>query len=600
MELPQSSPLVLGLTEEGEPQRLSSESEGFASFIGFDPERNRLVEINRLGSEENLGAARWRSVTGRLALAKRIHHPSVSLIFDSDTDENGNLFYVTEFIEGEPLVDYLGRFTSLPENLGLHLALQLADTAGYLADFPRLLSTVSLDDFVVTLERGRFLSLRLSHLGFDREDAPVSDAILGAHWIEVVGHLLRHVIDRAPLPNPSLIAAEAAGNGSQLTGPLGDLIARLKSQPGAVAVRELRNLKGTLLKAAGFSEDTEFHQRPEFRAIDDLTQRPAGSLSLLITDSTEFEELTRDRWRLRQDGHPVDDASPFSFQARSPRDPSASLEERGQCYDLILLPPERLVGGTFLPRLNRQMGDPFLKEHPYLVRSRALVCDSAFTLIAAEGINGFSLMSLVTARGDLSPTETAIVLEEIVRLLAHLEGIDIELDRIDPWRLVFHFDTALGEERIRELLTTTPLTAWPPLTTKLRPVTTTDAMVDPEAGSWRYLCRRLGSKSLPALVAWMSSGQEFDRALQANRADTLSFSSIREISVLLEKARDHLDPDNPAHRQRFLEWFTEIANRITNSESASPESGKADSTESGPDLPKRRKGWRRRSPLSAA
>ncbi len=595
MQLPESSPYVLGLNEAGERQRLSGGAGSFVSYVGYDRDRRRLVEINGLGSEESLDRHRWRSLQARLSLAKRLQHPLLSQVLDSDLDEAGELYYVSEFIEGEPLVDYLGRFTHFPRHLGVHLALQLAEATGYLADFPRLLATVALDDFVVTLDRERFLCLRLAHLGFDRDDAPVSDAVLGAHWIETVGQLLRHLLEGQPLPNPSLLAAEAAGTGSLLDGPLGRLISRLKSEPGSAAIRELKQLKSTLLEAAGLTGKNDLHRQPEFRAIEEAGQRPSGSLSLLVEDSGEFETLTREQWRLRHDGFPVDGASFFSRRARSPRDPSATLGERGDCYDLVLLPPERLVGGAFLPRLNRQMGDAFLKDHPYLVRTRSVICYSDFTLVAAEGVNGFSLMTLVTARGGLSPVESALIFEEIVRLLAHLEGIELELDRLDPWRLVFHFENAPGEERIRELVSTVPLTAWPPLTLRLRPLSTTESLIDPEAGPWRHLRRRLGGKSLPALLAWMMEVDRFEEELAAGRADTAPLHYDPQIAGLLDKAGACLDTCDPAQRQRFLTLFRELTEAIETGESNPTAADQREDERSS-----QRRGWRLRRPLSAA
>ncbi|MCB1228673.1 MAG: hypothetical protein KDN19_00305 [Verrucomicrobiae bacterium] len=598
MELPESSSIVLGLNPEGDPQRLSESTEGFTSYFGFDRERQRLVAIHRAGTESDLGRQRWRSINDRLKLARKLFHPSVCLILDTGLDTDDHLYFATEFVEGTPLTHYLAQFSSVPKNLGVHLVLQLAETAGYLADFPRLLATVSLDDFVVTMDRGRFLSLRLAHLGFDRDDAPVSDAVLGAHWIETVGHLLRLVIDGRPMPQLARLASDAAESGSELEGPLGTLISRLKSEPGSVAIRELKKLKATLLEAAGMAGENEIHRHPGFRAILDPQHRPLGSLSLLVQDSGEFDHLTQERWRPREDAFPVDDASLFSIQARAPRSPSANLSERGECVDLLLLPPERLIGGEMLPRLNGQMGDPFLKEHPYLVRTRSLVCDTDFTMVVAEGLNGFSLMNLVTARRRLRVIDSAAILEEIIRLLAHLDGIDLDTDRLDPWRLVFHFSDPLCDERLRKLVNSSPVSEWPPFTVKFRPTPTTESLIEPEAGSWLFLCQRFNGKRLPALLSWMMESERFDQALAESGAEALPLSRYEAIASLLEKAARHLDPADAGHRLRFLEIFRALAEEADKL----PEPIPATDVEIDGDLSKRRRRhkWRAKRSLSAA
>ncbi len=583
-----SSGYLLGLTEEGDPQRLRESTGDSASYLGFDPQGLRLVEIHDLGAESTLGRQRWRALEERLALARRLHHPHLSLALHSEITPEGRLICVTEFAEGEPLVSYLRRLPHYPKTLGVHLALQVAEAAGYLADFPRLLATVSLEDFSVTLDRGRHLALRLTNLGIDRDDAPVSDAVLGAHWIETVGRLLRRVLDGAPLTDTGRVAAESAELESDLDGTLGELISRLKRAPGSAAIRELKCLGRTLEQASGLAE-TELPRR-EWGEVSDPDHLPRGPLAQMLRDSAEFEELTREKWRPRPDAFPPDGATPFLHQTRAPRPPSATLGERGECLDLLLLPPERLVGGHFLPRLNRQMGNGFLKEHPYLTRSRSLVCDRDFTLVASEPTHGFSLLSLVTRRGSLTRTDSAALLEEINRLLAHLEGADLDLDRLDPWRLVFHF----GDEPLHELLASVPVTEWPAFTTRLRPVPTTESLTAPEAGAWRYLLgRRLGGKSLPALLAWMLEGERFAQLLVEGIPDQQPLSESPALADLLEKAARHLRVEDPGHRRRFLELFAELTPDEDDAieeclvEIEEPTSGA-------------RRGWLRRAPVTAA
>ncbi|MCB1091437.1 MAG: hypothetical protein KDL87_07895, partial [Verrucomicrobiae bacterium] len=364
----------------------------------------------------------------------------------------------------------------------------------------------------------------------------------------------------------------------------------------------------------GLSPTTGAHLRPGFSSLTEPAHRPNGPLTLLLGDAPELEELFKSKWRPRDDAYPGDGWSPYSRRVRMHRGPGASLEDRGERFELLLLPPERLVDNRQATRLNYQMGHSYLREHPSLVRTRSLICETDFTLVASPGGNGFSLMELVSQRGHLSPREALVVFEQIVRLLAHLEGADLDLDRLDPWRVVFHFDDHFPQERIAALAKSVPLCQWPPVTTRLRPFPPADALVSPEAGDWRHLLKRMEGKSLPALILWTLEGDRFWHWLGDNRASDAPLSPHPELADLFAKAATYLDPANPEHRQRFVDLFTELASKLPEPEPAAP----ADSADSPPvdsekdDAPHvetevippsespKRKGWKFGRPLSAA
>lgn len=614
MELPENSSLTLGLTEEGLPQYSREPSHAVACFLGFDPAHQRLVEIRRFGPETILGIFGTRTLRERLALAERLYHPGLAVVVESGTDPGGCLYVATEFIDGENFLEYLKRVPPLPRQLGIHLALQLAEVAGYLTDYPRLLATIRLDDFVVCLERGHHLRLRLLDPGLERDDLPVSDSELGSYWIEIVGLILEHFLEGRELPTASEFEAISPGR-FELSGNLGELILRLRHESGSAAIRELKGLKSALLNAAGFCPDYGEHLDPVFSSITDVAHRPIGPLSLLIGDSAELESLTKTRWRLRDDGFPGDGFSPFVLRARSHRSPSATLDDKGERFDLLLLPPERLVNNGQTTRLNLQMGHRYLKEHPSLVRTRSIICDTDFTLVASPGTNGFTLLELVSRRGHLTPEEGALVLEQVNRLLTHLEGADMGLHRLDPTRVVIHFDETLPRERIESLVTSTPLDQWPAVITRLRPLPTTESHLSPEAGSWRHLLRRLDGKSLPALILWALESDRFDQLLGQGRAIEAPLSERPEISDLFTKAAVFLDPERVHHRQKLLELLQSAAASITvarnqarlaeatRDEHAVPLGNNPDSIHAeiiSPAESRKRRGWRFGRPVSAA
>lgn len=612
MELPAISPFNIALTEEGTPQCSREPGNGVSYYLGYDVAESRLVEVRAFGTETDLGVLAARALRERFALAARLFHPGTVTVLESGVAPDGSLYAVTEFADGERLLDYLMRVGPLPRNLGVHLVLQLAEVAGYMADFPRLLTTVGLDDFLVTLDRGRRLRLRLGDLGLERPDSAATDSELGTHWIEIVGLLLEHLLDGRELPPAEDFLPISPGRFG-LGGAMGPLIERLRWESGTTAIRELRGLKTTLLQAAGFSAGSTM---AELGNLGEVVHRPAGPLTLLVAEAPEVENLLKTKWRIRdpEDVYPGDGFSPYAVRTRAVRPPSASLEDRGERFDIVLLPPERFLANSFAPKLNRQMGHAYLKEHPCLVRTRSMICDTDFTLVASPGGNGFSLMETVTRRGRFSPADAAALLEHLVRLMAHLDGAEIDLDRIDPWRVVFHFDNQLPVERISALAAETPLAEWPAMTTRLRPLPATEGLVASQAGGWRYLMRQMQGKHLPALILWTIEGERFDRLLAENRATEAPLSEVPGLAELFGKAAAYLDPSNPAHRQRFLEWFHAIAASLPatdqpgagNHSTSRGESGRIESdaglvdAEIIPPPEPAKKRWRFGRPLSAA
>ena len=555
MDLSHQSRYALGLNPDGPPQLLYETGDA-AGFLAYDTEDRCLVEIHRPLSGESGGLRRFASTRERVQLALKVRHPYLAAVLDTGENPEEQFYYVTEFVEGERIRDYLERVPNLPRPLGLSLVLQLAEVIAHLSHFPRLLSAIVLDDFAVTLSRGRFLNLRLTDYGFEREEQALRDNELAARWIENIGLLLLHLIDGCALPRTEEIEYGKNGPG-RLAGPLGFLIGNLRHQSSVAAIEELRKLKRTLLRAAGVGDsNATFGAHPEFSSVTDKKLLPHGPICQLVFDSDELEDLFDDRWRIQNDEFSPDGLTPFTVRAKSrkrPRDPNGKARR----FDLQILPPERITGNSAVPAVNKKMGHSYFKEHPNLTRTRSIVGGGDFTLLENDCCRGFSLMTLVTQRRQLPPTETHTILAELERLLAHLDGADLDVPDFNPWSILFHFEKA-PPERIRALLTSTPIAEWPAPELKLRIERTTDSMVESVSSAWRYLLRRMNGKSLPALAVWMMEGERFETALAATRADTEPLSLSPAVSEFFEKAAQLLDEGDRAQRQRFTDLLLHL------------------------------------------
>ncbi|MCB1234281.1 MAG: hypothetical protein KDM91_04345 [Verrucomicrobiae bacterium] len=560
MNFPESSPYRLGLDPDGQAQKLFEQPGGGAGFLGFDTQSVRLVEIRKPGGSETASYARFQSLKERVNLASGLRHPRIAGVLDAGEDEAGDYFYVTEFVEGERLGDYLARAPKLPPLAGLRLVLQLAEAAVFLSDHPRLASAVCLDDFAVVLERGCFLSLRLTDLGFEREEKPVADGELAVRWIEMAGRLLQAVLEGGSLPAPG--ADEAA---KPLHGPLAAMLENLRRQPGPVAIHELKSLKKTLIRAAGLRE---MPARPDAGGIPNSDFLPRGPLCRLCCESAELEDTVEDHWRLIHEDFCPDGDTPFALRAKPARR-HGRLESRPERIDLRILPPERLLGHCGLGAVNRKMSHAYLREHPNVVRTRSLVCTEDFTLVAAEGVRGFSLMTLAAQRGTFTPREAMLLLLQVDRLHAHFEGVNFEMPALDPWRVLFHFGEASGD-RVRVLARQTPVTEWEAPVVKLRVETITDAVVDSAGSAWRYLLDRLNGKPFTALAAWLMEGERFDRLLAEGLADGEPLSDSAELDDLLRKAAHYLDESDPMQRRKFRELLEDCLLRQPSAAFARP------------------------------
>ena len=554
MDLSHQSRYILGLNADGSPQLLYETGDA-AGYLAYDTEEHCLVEIHRPRSAESGGLRRLASAKERLHLALSVRHPQVAAVLDTGENSENEFYYITEFVEGERIRDYLDRVPALPRPLGLSVVLQLADLIAYLSNFPRLLSALVLDDFSITLSRGRYLNIRLTDFGFERDEHPMRDNELAARWIEAIGLLLVSLIDGRPLPRVGEI--ESGSSPERLAGPLGDLIGGLRHQSSVAAIEELRNLKRTLLRAAGIGDTgIAFAVHPDFGSVTDRKLLPHGPICQMVFDSHELEDLFEENWRIQSNEFSPDGLTPFTVRAKSrlrPKDPNGKTRR----FDLQILPPERLIGNSVVPAVNKKMGHDYFKEHPNLTRTRSLVSGADFTVLENDSCRGFSLMTLVTQRRQLAPREAHTILIELERLLAHLDGANLDPPDFNPWSILFHFDEA-SPEKIHALLTGAPMADWPAPELKLRIERTTDSLVESVSSAWRYLLRRMNRKRLAALAVWMMEGDRFETALVANRADTEPLSLSPAVNAFFEKAAWLLDETDRQQRRRFADLLLQL------------------------------------------
>ena len=188
MKLPNSSRFIFCECSDGSPQALSTavDTSVMAGYLGFDPLNHQFVEINFCHLSRANSTAVKNGLRQRIEAATHVKHPNIATIlesgtFEADDGSDENPYFISEFVEGERLTDYLNRVKSLKRQLCTSIALQLAETIAALVDYPRLLSAIELDDFAVSLDQGQFLKVRLTDFGFEREETPKGDMQLACN-----------------------------------------------------------------------------------------------------------------------------------------------------------------------------------------------------------------------------------------------------------------------------------------------------------------------------------------------------------------------------------------------------------------------------------
>ncbi|NNE90078.1 MAG: hypothetical protein HKN23_00375 [Verrucomicrobiales bacterium] len=572
MKLPDSSRFVLCRCSDGSPQRLTVDCDKslLSGFLGYDPDARRFVEVVFSHPGRIQKTLVKFSLPQRIETAARVKHPNIATILETgmltakdyenaETDgQEPGPYYVAEFVEGERLPEYLERCRSLNKQISTSLVLQLADVISALVDHPRLLSSVTLDDFAVSLEQGQYLRLRLTDFGFERDEEPGGDLELAAQWIRAIGSIHHRILNGRSMPTKLEDSDSTFPCGS----PFGRLLKRIENLSGSAAVRTLKGIKAQVMAASGLSDAAGNHLTPEFRSISKDSECPIGPLQRLLRGGEEFKEMVEEKFELEgQDDSPG--LSPFQIPARLPAKDGEekadldSAKRRESRVTLHILPPERLLEHNGMQTLNEKMRDPYLKKHPCAVRTRSLYCETDFSIVVSERLSGFPLPVLLANKGRLEPIDAIDVLWQIDRALTHFECSDFEFSDFHPWQIELHFRKETPDQ-IRKFLTRAPVSNWPAWEAKLRVERPTEAFTESSHSPWRHLFDRVDRKAFPALAVWLMESDRFEWALTTGNEDREPLSWNPQFNQLIEAAIGFYDPANPRHRKRMIDLIAEI------------------------------------------
>jgi len=550
MQLPSGSRFRLCETSDGSWQLLRA-GEKWVTYLGFDPESRGFVSVSFSSGIENRAFGQEdNAIFQRLEGIINIEHPTVGKVHDIGESSFGNSYCVAELVEGEPLFEYLTRNPDLPEDLLACILLDLADALGILAKFPRFLSCVEPNDFLVTLDRGIFPALRLGRFGLNRSDQPASDFQLAERWMQWTAGI--HMAMREG-KNP----ADSREQGQQHP-RYAELESNLNRKSGVDAILHLKELNSAIREVADIGGEPGYAVPIKHRKLSHIKQAAYGPIQEFLYQNSDLESLIQEKFECLKNEIRYG-VSPFLIPAAK-RMEEGGQEKTGEAVQLYLLPPERLFEESVIDPLNRKMFDGYLKSHPNGVRVRSLICESDFILLVADRFEGLPLPCFQARRAKFSSGDALAVVRQLDRVRCQFESARFPLGRLSPWQVELYFESA-GPEDIPDLIEKTPIEDWPAWDLKLRVEAPAETFVEPVFSAWSHLIGRFQKRSFPAIFVWLLEGDRFEWDLRNSNAADEPLNWNPNIANFLEEAAMEFNEFDPAHRSQLIEYFSRIFER---------------------------------------
>ena len=519
--------------------RPGDEASDGKAYLGYDSRRSQFVTIDIFSGE--LPKSKIPVIEQRIEMASQIVSPQLPLILDYGKTAVGEIYVVSEFIEGEPLFNYLQRDKDLPANLLAGIILQICDALNAIKHFPKLLASIDLSDFWVCLDRGRMLSVRLGHYGLGRDDSTIGDFALIEKWIRAIVELHLAKSKEGDISNPSAYQ---------------ELLAECDKQ--LLFLADLPKLKIAVLRSLGLSTDIAVRFPSSMRSIQRSRQVPSGLMFQLMTRENHLGQMLNERFQPNSD-HRVTEFSPFSLHVAKPAEDPTQPSEPVSIY---LIPPERLFEENIIEPVHRKMFDPYLKSHSAGFRIRALSCETHFTYLTTSCYEGFPLPCLQASRALLRGRDALEIMRRLHETLRHFESAGFELGLLNPWQLQICFAESSGIDAVA-LMNEAPFAEWPDWSIRIRVEKPAETFVESTLSTWRYLLRRMDDKDIAALVVWMLEQERFEWALSngIQIADKEPLSWNPRLDALFISAQKYLDCRNTDQRAKFLDYFDEARDR---------------------------------------
>lgn len=409
-----------------------------------------------------------------LQIAALMRGQSFMTILEVGVDD-GLPYFVTDLNEGEFVQDYVRRRGALPTVTSLALVHQLLQDLGNAKEQGQLLSSVRVDNVLVTTQEEEFLQLRLYDYGLSQ---PRSEAF-GQHssrFVDEACRLLFMLMTGQTYPggNPDDFSIIA-----ELPASLRFVIKSVLTSPSAHAISK-KSLRDEIREAMCSYVTLVQARNPKLLLVADPSTLPVSHLQTLLLGEIPLKTLFGASFRIQNPE--LSGCHPFTISAVN-----TSAE---QPVTLHLLPPERIAPQSdlmaFPPQVWRQ--DP--ARQPNILHMMSLWKGPDWAFLSEAREPGMSLSALMAKRGSLNPGEVITLLRQIHAGLEQAAETGVQRVDLDPAniQLCVGYDGPVLPRDL-ERLHQKRLDAWPKFVVKLRLHKTMRSLCKPRLvvlSPWEY------------------------------------------------------------------------------------------------------------------
>lgn len=389
--------------------------------------------------------------------------------------DDGLPYFVTDLNEGEFVQEYLQRRGALPTVTSLALVHQLLQDLGKAKEQGQLLSTVRVDNVLVTTQEEEFLQLRLYDYGLSQ---PRSEAF-GQHSSRFVVEACRLLFllmtgQTYASGNPDDFAIIA-----ELPASLRFVIKSVLTSPSAHSISK-KSLRDEIREAMCSYVTLVQARNPKLLLVADPSTLPVSHLQTLLLGDIPLKTLFGASFQIQNPE--LSGCHPFTISAVN-----TSAE---QPVTLHLLPPERIAPQSdltaFPPQVWRQ--DP--ARQPNILHMMSLWKGPDWAFLSESREPGMSLSALMAKRGSLNPGEVITLLRQIHAGLEQAAETGVQRVDLDPAniQLCVGYDGPVLPRDL-ERLHQKRLDAWPKFVVKLRLHKTMRSLCKPrllDLSPWAY------------------------------------------------------------------------------------------------------------------
>ena len=454
-------------------------------------------------------------------------HPLLARLGDFGEDE-GNPFYITGSVDGEPLRAYLSRQADIPGWLAVMVACRALEAVQALVERADAVA----EDVLTSLRVVQSAPQQIHVIVADYRLLAATKKPALKPPFEKPARLLRGFFQERGVTGP---AADQMVSGPDFTELLETCL--LAADRGTVAA--MRELKGTLHKLIPAQLSGEIPSAHKPRA-------------LLASHFASYQEVARGVVNLvRIQSQRLDMSSPYSMRG--------VLTKTGRTVLVEQIPPLRLVGAQVKPLDEKVLQLAKSRDFAGLIPVVMLQEAEDITCLAEDVPEGVSLADLLRERHTLSVHETYLVLASLHGALDGLEksGLQVRKLRLEDIFILTGFPRE--DHRTAKLLLT-PLNEWPAFSMLLRAHPTLAAMagrgVDPAVLTPPA---QLAGQS-PWTSAWLSAVGRFLTGLTPVPGPTSEpVGHLREREALSRLFDDEISGKNASpSRADFLGRYTRL------------------------------------------